>query len=143
MLRPLHSRFEPREPRGWEYFLRAMRLRCPVCGGSRIFLPLKRTRSIDDWLRPLDGCPRCGVAYEREQGYFLLAIWGMNYGLVAGLGLMLALLVDWLWHPPMWVHIVFIFAPMPLLSLLVARHAKALWIALDRYVDPEDQDSGP
>ena len=71
--------------------MRAGRLRCPECGISPIFIPVARTRTVWDWFTPLDGCPRCGYAYERESGYFLLATWGFNYGVVAGLGLGLAL----------------------------------------------------
>ena len=42
-------------------FGRALRLRCPNCGGSPIF---------DGWLRMRTRCPRCGLPMERgEQGY--------------------------------------------------------------------------
>ena len=115
---------------------RALRLRCPECGVSPVFIPLKRVRGIDDWLRPLDGCPRCGYAYEREQGYWLLAIWGVNYGLVAALGCAAAMLMLELWHPPIWKIMAFLFVPMPLLSFLFARHAKTLFLAMDHYFDP-------
>jgi uncharacterized protein (DUF983 family) len=115
---------------------RALRLRCPECGVSPVFVPLGRVRGIDDWLRPLDGCPRCGYAYEREPGYWLLAIWGVNYGLVAGLGCAAALVVQSVWDPPIWKIITFLLVPMPVLSLAFARHAKALYLAMDHYFDP-------
>src|SRR6185436_3352057 len=78
-------------PRLRVFLWRALRLRCPECGISPMFVPLRRTRSIRDWFEPLDGCPRCGYAYEREPGYFLLAIWGSQYGVVAGFGITLGL----------------------------------------------------
>ena len=59
---------------------------CPECGISPIFTPMRNVRTLYDWFTPLDGCPICGYAYEREQGYFLLSIWGLNYGLIAGFG---------------------------------------------------------
>src|SRR4030095_3491055 len=62
-------------PKAWTFIGRPLRLRCPECGISPVFVPLSRVRSLDDWFRPLDGCPRCGYAYEREQGYWLIAIW--------------------------------------------------------------------
>ena len=74
-------------PSAWRFIRRALMLRCPECGVSPIFRPVREVRSLYDWFTPLDGCPRCGYAYEREQGYFLLSIWGLNYGLIAGLGL--------------------------------------------------------
>src|SRR3954462_15734478 len=90
-------------PGAWTCIRRALRLRCPECGVSRIFKPWRQTRSFDDWFRTLDGCPICNYVYEREQGYFLLAIWGVNYGLIAGGGLAISLIVDAIFSPPLWV----------------------------------------
>jgi len=73
---------------------RALPLRCPECGISPLFVPVRKVRSIWDWFTPLDGCPRCGYAYERETGYFLMAIGGVNYGIMAGLGLAIAMILD-------------------------------------------------
>jgi len=115
---------------------RALRLRCPECGISPVFMPAKKVRSIWNWFTPLDGCPRCGYAYERETGYFLLATWAVNYGVVGGLGLGTALLVDSIWGLTLRQAILFVFLPMPLLSFLFARHAKALYLAMDHYFDP-------
>ena len=124
-------------PRAWVYIGRALRLRCPECGVSPVFTPWRRVRSLFDWFTPLDGCPRCGFAYNREDGYFLLAIWGVNYGVVAGLGLIISLLLE-AFHPlTLWQYIFFVFTPMPLLSMLFARHAKSLFLAMDHYFDPE------
>src|SRR5436309_2228096 len=87
----------PAKPSFWLYFRRALRLRCPECGVSPMFMPAIKTRSIWNWFTPLDGCPRCGYAYERESGYFLLSTWAFNYGVVAGLGVVIALVVDAIW----------------------------------------------
>ena len=51
-----------------------------MCGRRPIFLPVRRVRGFNDWFTPLDGCPRCGYPYEREPGYFLLAVFGLNPG---------------------------------------------------------------
>jgi uncharacterized protein (DUF983 family) len=118
------------------FLRRAMHLRCPECGVSPLFVPLKRTRSFDDLIMTLDGCPRCGYAYTRENGYWLIATWVINYTIVAGLGLVLGLLIDWWWHPPLWKMFLWIFIPLPLLSLALARHAKAVFLAIDHYCDP-------
>lgn len=113
-----------------------MRLVCPECGISPIFVPWRKVRSIFDWFTPLDGCPRCGYAYEREQGYFLLSIWAVNYGVVAGLGLTISLVLDYFYSLPLKQHILYVFVPMPVLSFLFARHAKSLYLAMDHYFDP-------
>lgn len=36
--------------------------RCPKCGGGRLF---RR------WFHMVDHCPRCGLRFEREEGFFL------------------------------------------------------------------------
>ncbi len=113
-----------------------MSLRCPECGVSPIFMPWRRTRSVDDWFRPLDGCPRCGYAYEREQGYFLLATWVVNYGVVTVMAIAIGFFILDRWHPGLWSPIWLGFLPMPLISVLIARHAKAIFLAVDHYCDP-------
>ncbi|MEA2710550.1 MAG: hypothetical protein QOF78_3151 [Phycisphaerales bacterium] len=126
----------PEPPRAWRYIRRALHLRCPECGISPIFVPARKVRSLFDWFRPLDGCPRCGYAYEREQGYFLLAVWGLNYGLIAGIGVIMGLIIQHKYRPGLWSPWWLMLAWMPVASFLFARHAKALFLALDHYLDP-------
>ena len=101
-----------------------------------MFRPVRDTRTIWDWFTPLDGCPRCGYQYERETGYFLMATWAVNYGVVAGIGLVAALIVDYFYHPALWKLICVMAIPCPIFAFLFARHAKALYLALDHYIDP-------
>ena len=118
------------------FLRRAMHLRCPECGISPIFVPLRRIRRMDDLIHTLDGCPRCGYAYQRENGYWLLATWVINYTLVAGVGLTAGILIDSYYSPPLWKTCLIVFAPMPFLSLALARHAKSVFLAIDHYCDP-------
>jgi uncharacterized protein (DUF983 family) len=136
---------QPHKLDPWVFIGRALRLRCPECGVTALFKPWRQTRSLFDWFTPLDGCPRCGYVYEREQGYFLLSIWALNYGLIAGSAVIVSFALDILWSPPMWAQIAFVFAPMPVLSLAFVRHSKSLFLALDHYCDPhvKPSDSPP
>jgi uncharacterized protein (DUF983 family) len=118
------------------YLRRAMALRCPVCGESPLFAPWRSVRTLDAWLSPLDGCPRCRYRYDREPGYFLLAIWAFNYGFVAIAALAAYLLLTSLANLSLTALLLCLLVPMPFVSLLVARHAKAFWIAFDHFVDP-------
>lgn len=99
-------------------------------------MPARRVRRVTDWIDPLDGCPRCGYAYKREDGYFLLAIWGVNYGVIGGLGFIAALLLDhflrWDWRTVA----VVVCPAMAVSAFAFARHAKSLFIAFDHYFDP-------
>ena len=72
----------------------------------------------------------------REQGYFLLAVWGVNYGVVALLGVIVGLYIQNKYNPGLWSPMWLWLLPMPLLSFLLARHAKALFLAMDHYFDP-------
>jgi uncharacterized protein (DUF983 family) len=129
-------------PAAWRFIRRALMLRCPECGVSPIFVPLRNVRSLFDWFTPLDGCPRCGYAYEREQGYFLLAIWGLNYGLIALVGVLAGLWIQEHHHPGVWSPWWLLLSPMPVASFLFARHAKALFLAMDHYFDPHLKPGG-
>ena len=123
------------------YLRRALRLRCPVCGEHPIFLPWRRVRSLREWLTPLEGCPRCRYRYDREPGYFLLAIWAFDYAVVAGAALAAWLILATFAELPLVTLLLVLLVPMPLASLLFARHAKSLWLAFDHFVDPKRRPS--
>ena len=118
------------------YLGRALRLRCPECGVSPVFIPAGRTRSVRDWVTPLDGCPRCGYAYERESGYFLIAIWGIHYFTVTGLGLAAGLVLDALVPMPLWLLVLVTAVPTVAFGAFFSRYAKSLYLAIDHYFDP-------
>ena len=129
-------------PKARNYFTRAVLLRCPVCGTKPIFPPLARTRNLHDWFTPLDGCPRCGYAYDREPGYFLLSVWAINYGIAALLGLALYLVFEWFYDWPVWTLIAAVVVPVVLFNILFARHSKSIFIAWDHLFDPHEREGG-
>jgi uncharacterized protein (DUF983 family) len=124
------------------YLARAALLRCPVCGVSPIFHRLRHTRSLNDWFTPLDGCPRCGYPYEREPGYFLASVWIINYGLGSLLGIFIYVILEVFVHPPFRTMLAAVIGPVFCFNLLFARHAKALFIAIDHYYDPHEKEPG-
>lgn len=125
------------DPNPWLYYKRALQLRCPECGESRIFPPFSETHSLNQWMHPLEGCPHCHYKYEREPGYFLLSTWALNYGVVGGLGLIVALVSEWLWHPPFWQTMLCVAVPVIASNILFIRHSKALFLAFDHIMDPQ------
>ena len=118
------------------YGRRALALLCPTCGKTQLFHPWKNVKSLSSWFTPNDGCPFCGYAFEREPGYFLLAIWGVNYGVVAlgGMALYFVLRYWTEWSPQLIFCLTVL--PAPLLSILLARHAKSFFLAMDHFCDP-------
>ena len=142
----LHSNVSPpppvkTKPKAWLYLQRALRLRCPTCGISPVFLPLSRVESLTDWFATLEGCPRCGYVYHREPGYFLLALWIINFWIVAIFGVIEVLVLYRLFLLSTPVLMFITLVSMWALSILTARHTKTLFMVLDHYVHPYDPDS--
>jgi uncharacterized protein (DUF983 family) len=122
-------------PNVWLFFKRALKLRCPECGVSALFTPVNEIKTLKQWYEPLQGCPRCGYAYERESGYFLLSIWAFNYGVVGAIGLALAFTIDSYFHPPLWKLLCYLMV-LPVLNFMFMRHSKAFFLAMDHFFDP-------
>ncbi len=133
----------------FNYLWRATLLKCPVCGTRPMFLPLARVRNFGDWFTPLDGCPRCGYAYDREPGYFLISQWGIGYGVSAlvGIGVYVWLQIfhsDWSYTKTLLA----VAIPLPFVNFLIARHCKSYFLAVDHLCDPhislsdEDDEGG-
>ena len=125
------------------YLWRGLRLRCPECGVSPVFVPALKTRSVHDWVTPLDGCPRCGYAYQREGGYFLIATWGVHYFTVTGLCLLAALLLDHFFPMSFTTLACVVAVPTVLFGFWFARYAKSLYLAIDHYFDPHVKPAPP
>jgi uncharacterized protein DUF983 len=81
-------------------------------------------------------CPVCGLAFAREQGYFLGAMYiayGLALGTITALTLALWAVTNWSITKDILLAIV-LFCPMaPVLTLL----ARVLWIYFDQSIDPE------
>ncbi len=81
-------------------------------------------------------CPVCGLRFEREQGYFLGAMY-ISYALMLPLLLLfLALLwafTNWDW----WLRFAVAIALLVPLAPPLATVSRVLWIHFDRAIDPE------
>ena len=83
-----------------------------------------------------DRCPVCSLKFQREEGYFLGAMY-ISYGLALAAILIIALI---LWRLTTWridkitVWAIILFLPLVLPITLFAR---VLWIYLDQSIDPE------
>lgn len=109
-----------------------LRLRCPHCYSGRVFHGV--------W-QMYDHCPVCGIAYEREQGYFMNAIF---FGYVIGFLAILPINVFLYLReaPPIWF-LVGTILTLTLLSPLVFRYSRALWMHLDEMLDPRPETPPP
>ena len=86
-------------------------------------------------------CPVCGLKFEREQGYFLGAMY-ISYGLalitIVGLALLLWLVTAWSLQKITVVAILLFLPLAPTLTLF----SRVLWIYLDWAIDPEPSPEG-
>jgi len=107
--------------------------RCPRCLKGHLF------RS---GLTMNDPCPVCGLLFQREEGYFLGAMY-TSY-VLASLLLGAFYFVASLLFPTWSSLAVAVVAMVPFLPLVpvLFRYSRALWIYFDRAVDPGDTAAG-
>ena len=102
-------------------------LRCPRCRRGALFSGI---------LAMPERCAVCGLYYEREHGYFVGAM-AISYGLAVALVGILFFGVLAITHWPLeWVLVASGLAFLPLAPLCL-RYSRALWMSLDRRIDPD------
>jgi uncharacterized protein (DUF983 family) len=108
---------------------RALGRRCPYCGSHGIY---------DGYFALRERCPRCGIRFEREEGYFLGA-YALNLIVAEFLGLGLAILLIFktdlrnlqlLWQEVIAVALAIAF-PVALFPF-----SRTVWIAMDLIFHP-------
>jgi uncharacterized protein (DUF983 family) len=114
--------------------LSILQQRCPRCRAGRIF----HSSIFRGFPKMNEYCPDCSLKFEREEGYFLGAMY-ISYGLAL---LIIVLIAALLWAVTGWwitkdtVLALVLFVPIaPTLTLF----ARVLWIYLDQSLDPEQQ----
>ena len=104
--------------------LRAIfRQRCPRCLKGKVFAGLVRMN---------ENCPECGYHFEREQGYFLGAMYASYFLAVPAVGLLTWAINEWL--VPNWTLEMAIFLAAPpfiLMSPLIFRYSRVIWMHMD------------
>lgn len=115
---------------------RAIRLRCPNCGGKPLF---------DSWLRMRERCPACGLRTERgEDGY---VVGGYMFNIMAAellwAGLLLA--VIWAtWPTPPWQVLLYAGGGLMIaLPFLCYPFSKTLFLAFDLWFRPAVETEAP
>jgi uncharacterized protein (DUF983 family) len=108
---------------------RAVRLRCPRCGGRRAWLR--------GWFGRLDRCRTCGYRYERQEGFMLGSL---TVNMILTLGAILAVLVVGMvvTYPDIAVVPIVLacIAVAVLVPLLVYPFTSTIWAAIDLAMHP-------
>jgi uncharacterized protein (DUF983 family) len=113
--------------------LRAMRLRCPHCGGGPIFVT---------WSHLVPNCPVCGLGLERgEEGYWLGAYFFNLVAVETVFSMWVTGFLLWTWPDPDWR----LFQITTLVLMLAVPigffpYSKTLFLAFDLWVRPPTEE---
>ena len=108
---------------------RALGLRCPRCGRSALYR---------GWFRMHERCASCGLRYEREQGYFVGAIY-VNYAVTVVVAAGTVLVLDWTIGLSLAAQLTVGIALGALVPVVFFRYARSLWLSLDYLVTLADE----
>lgn len=114
--------------------VRAMRLRCPLCGGGPIFVT---------WSRLVPNCPVCGLGLERgERGYWLGAYFFNLMAVETVFSVWVPGFLWWTWPDPPWGLLQITTAVlMVIFPVFFFPYSKTLFLAFDLLVrPPSDED---
>jgi uncharacterized protein (DUF983 family) len=109
--------------------VRAVRLRCPRCGRTPLYAGVFAMR---------ERCAACGFRYEREQGYFVGAIY-VNYAVTAAVAIGTVLALDWTLGLSLTQQLVVGVVLALLVPVVFFRYARSLWLGLDFLITSADQ----
>lgn len=103
--------------------LRGFTRRCPRCGAGKLF---------HKWVKMVPDCPRCGLHFEREEGYWTGAI-AVNTIIIGGIFTVVLVVAMVLTVPDIpWVTILAIVIPiMAIGPLIIYPFSKTIWTAID------------
>jgi uncharacterized protein (DUF983 family) len=103
--------------------LRGLTRRCPRCGSGHLF---------HKWLKMVPDCPRCGLHFEREEGYWTGAI-AVNTIIIGGIFVVVFVTAMVLTIPTIpWVPILAAVLPIMAIGPFVAYpFSKTIWVAID------------
>jgi len=109
--------------------------RCPRCGAGHLF---------HRWFTIVDNCPRCGLHFEREEGYWAGAL-AINIGLTAAVFALVFIVGIALTAPDVpVVEMLAVLVPlMIIVPIVYYPFSKTVWIAVDRallqHLDPRER----
>jgi uncharacterized protein (DUF983 family) len=118
-------------PRARTLFARALRLRCPVCGGHPVLL---------GWFTVAPSCPVCGMHLDRDEPGYWIGSYTVNLFLTEGVfavafvgGMFLT------WPAVPWTGLTIVCLALAILiPILVFPHSKLFYLAIDLAFRPPE-----
>ena len=99
---------------------------CPRCRQGRVFR---------GWITVNDRCPVCGLKFEREQGYFVGAIY-INYAATVAIAVPGFFILDVFTRMTIQQQLAIWMPFAVVFPLLFFHHSRSLWLVLDHLVNP-------
>ena len=114
-------------------FARALRLRCPHCGGGPVFVT---------WSHLVPNCPVCGLGFERgEHGYWLGAYFFNLMAVETVFTVWVVAFLVWTWPTPPWAFFqISTIVLMLIVPIAFFPYSKTLFLAFDLWVRPPSED---
>jgi uncharacterized protein (DUF983 family) len=104
-------------------------LKCPRCRAGKLFSGFFR-------MRPL--CSLCGLKFEREQGFFVGAIY-VNYAVTVLTALPGFFLLDYYAGFSLRQQLILWGAFATVFPIVFFRHSRSLWLSVAYMFDPDDE----
>jgi uncharacterized protein (DUF983 family) len=119
----------------WRHINAIVRQRCPRCLEGRAF---RGSVTMNET------CPICGLRFEREQGYFMGAMY-VSYLLASVVLGFLMVLIHWLFVPDWKLEYALLLAAPPFLLMvpMLFRYSRVVWMHFDRWADPTPEPGTP
>jgi uncharacterized protein (DUF983 family) len=108
---------------------RALTLRCPRCGRGVLYR---------GWFAMAERCAVCRLRYEREQGYFVGAIY-INYAVTVAIAAGGVLALDWTIGLSLAQQLAIGIALGALVPVVFFRYARSLWLSFDYLLTVADE----
>lgn len=106
-----------------QILLRGLRRHCPRCGQSGVF---------ESWMEMIEACPRCGLIYEQEEGYWVGALTINTVVTLFGFGFVILFLAIATWpNTPVPLLVTVGVIAGILFPIFFYPFSKTLWVALD------------
>ena len=106
-----------------------VQMKCPNCRQGKVFR--KAMQMYDD-------CPHCGIHYEREDGYFMMAVF-VGYVMSFFIAVPAIVVLYFMLRPSIWGYVIGATITLLLASPLVFHYARVVWMYIDQLLDPRPQ----
>jgi uncharacterized protein (DUF983 family) len=104
-------------------------LKCPRCGRGKLF---------DGFFRMRRECSLCRLGFEREQGFFVGAIY-VNYAATVLIAMPGFFLLDYYAEVSLSHQLILWGAFATIFPILFFRHSRSLWLCVAYMFDPDDE----